>query len=324
MKTAVVAVPHNDCEKSLQSMLEAVGYQVFRPGDGLLRAYNRFNRQPLLHRLPVHNTVNGIDLFVIIKHFYNYPLRKRFPTLNGKVLWFDINGGIPGSTLSKDQYKALPLRTPCPYLGANKHYQDSKCSGPRYVTYIPMVDRGRFECLRHKPEQSPVCLVHNVKHWGYGSLVQPLRNKVRFYGSHGSPAGLLPSTKVPQTLRKALCYVHVKGRDCPGYSLYQALLAACPVIVLDRFIERTGYSDLYEPGVTCLAVKDPWKLPPEKRFPKIVAGVEKAIEALKDPEYNQTIGLAGRQRLKELMWNPREDAETFKHFLEENYGPGTT
>jgi hypothetical protein len=330
-KLAILHVPHEQCEKSIEEMLTSAGYSVFGIGRDVSHLLNTHMKPVVASRLIKKAELHHFEqcnLFVTVKH-YNLPsIAERYTHLNGKVLWFDINGGNPGQFISQEPRKTYPLQVPVPYLSANKRYAEGsphEVSGPRYVCYIPLTKRYEFleAAHRRRPTQSPVCLVHNVKHWGYGWLVSPLMrfHGVRFYGGFGSPTGLIDTTRVPEVLETALCLVHAKSHDCPGCALYESLLTGCPVIITDLFLKQTLYNDLYEDDVTCLVVKDDATLSFPDRTNYLMDQLTESIERLKDPKENARIGAAGRRRIVQLMWQSEreQDVASFTKFMEDNF-----
>lgn len=330
-KLAILHVPHEQCEKSIQEMLSSVGYLVLGIGPELSRLVNRYMKPVVASRLvdkAVPADMVSCDLFVTVKH-YNLPnIYRNYRQLKKKVLWFDINGGVPGEVITRELQKSYPLKVPIPYVSANKRYVDGseyKVSGPRYICYIPLHNRKELLKAAHQRvvTEPPVCLVHNPSNWGYGWLVEPLRvqHGVRFYGSHGAPDGLLEPRQTKNKLTSALCMVHAKGRDCPGCALYESLLVGCPVIITDLFLRRTLYTDLYVDGETCLVVKDDPSMCIDDRRNHLMKQLASCLERLKDPQENKRIGSNGRRRIVQLMWSSdrKQDVDSFASFMEQNF-----
>ena len=330
-KLAIVHVPHEQCEASIAEMLNSVGYHVFGIGRDVSHLLNVYMKPVVASRLPIKAELSHFrkcNLFVTVKH-YNIPwLEENHNHLKGKLLWFDINGGIPGITIPQEPRKGYPLEVPVPYISANKHYADDssyQVSGPRYICYIPLPNRQEFLIAAHKRSLSdpPVCLVHNPKHWGYGWLVDQLISKhgVRFFGGFGASNGLLKPKEISGVLTTALCMVHAKSRDCPGCALYESLLTGCPVIITDLFLERTWYTDLYIDGETCLVVKDNPELPIPERTKFLMDQITVCINRLKDPTENARIGSNGRRRIVQLMWQSdrADDVSSFRDFMRRSF-----
>lgn len=328
---AILHVPHEQCEASMAEMLKSISYDVYGLGRDISHLLNRHMVPISASRLPLKAEIphfHKCSLFVTVKH-YNLPgLYENYDHLNGKILWMDINGGIPGVHIPKDPRKSYPFEVPVPYVSANKHYADNspyKVSGPRYICYIPLARREEFLRAAHHRTLTapPVCLVNNPKTWGYGWMVKPLKDQynTRFFGSHGAADGLVKPSQISSILTTALCMVHMKGRDCPGIALYESLLTGCPVIITDLFLRRTLYTDLYEHEHTCLVAKDDPELPIPERTNYVMKQVSEYIDRLKDPKENARIGSNGRKRLNQLMWRSDRDENvaSFKEFMERHF-----
>jgi hypothetical protein len=326
MKTAVIDVPHMEGERSCKVMLEAAGYTVYGIGPELI---------PLLSYMPIRSSsriepkadqtiFNACDLFVTVKHFAVGPTLKHFPRLNGKLLWFGINAGKPGIPIVSAPYKMNPLRVPVPYVGAIKWYADgSPCavSGPRYFAYLPLAEKDDYHFRGQADYTSPICLIHAMRRWGgYGWLTDAAIDLgIQFYGN-GCPCGVLSTEDVRKRLSTAVCYTHLKSHDCPGYSLYEAMLIGCPVVLPSQFLEMTNYYDLYDHGETCLVVDDPIRDKSQERLDILRAGILEAIAKLRDPSENQRIGRNGRERLLDLMWDSQRDGPEFTLFMQKHFG----
>lgn len=186
----------------------------------------------------------------------------------------------------------------------------------RFDEYFSRHDRPEFEFA------PPVCLIHNVQGWGYGDLLEPMRNLgVKVFGA-GSPDGLMGHKVIPPVLSNSLAMVHLKSSDAPGYSIYESLAAGCPIICTRRLIWRCKMQALLIPGETCLVFDRETHdgLTPED-VASCTAEVAGHLERLRDPAENQRIGMAGRQRLKEIMWseNRPSDVESLRAFMDKHY-----
>jgi len=114
--------------------------------------------------------------------------------------------------------------------------------------------------------------------------------------------------------------VHLKSSDAPGYSLYETLAAGCPAVVTRRLIWRNHMQDLFEPGVTCLVFdRETHDGLTEDDVQDCTREVKEHLERLQDPTENQRIGLAGHNRLKEIMWDKSKDSEHLSNFMEKMY-----
>jgi len=323
MKIAVIHVPHTQCEVSLKYMLESVGYRVLRPPREVVPMLDKITRQTVPPVLPQASLsqFRNCSLFATIKWFHIESLLKAMPYLKKRILWFDINGGNPGEPKTgPNAYKAFPFEVPVPYLGSCKCYLREDTSGPRYVCYIPLVSPERYARPRATKLHPPICLVHSVKTWGHGPLSEIINSGgeiVRMYGGH-TKRGPIPPQHVPKYLNSALCYVHIKARDNPGFSLYETLASGCPAIITSHFLERTQYHELYEDGVTCLVAEDNKDPDGKARNEYLKATVLECIERLKSPTLNAQIGRAGQKRLAEVLWTKERDGASLHKFLTEN------
>jgi len=219
----------------------------------------------------------------------------------------------------------------------------SKCGG-RGVLSVEMPWRGKsFACwppfsriseynvLRRpgdgvnetwKKYANPVCLVHNLQGWGYGNLIERVRQLgVRCYGL-GSPDGLLQHGEARIRLESALALVHLKSSDAPGYALYEALASGCPIICPRRLIWRNRMEDLLVENETCLCFDREThdSLSPEEAV-TCSAEIEKHLKYLSSNRNNKKIGLAGRERLQEVMWSSKrdKDVESLRNFFKKNF-----
>lgn len=326
MKTAVIDVPHMEGERSCKLMLETAGYEVYSVGKEVcsLLSYMPVRSSSRIEQKAGRDVFNKCDLFVLIKHFAVQETIKRFPRLEDKILWFCINAGVPGVVTSHAPYKMNPLKVPVPFVGSVKWYEDEsslEVSGPRYPSYLPLADKNSYVLRNKTTYADPICLIHNAKGWGgYGWITDHLTQLgVKIHGK-GSPHGVLSTPQVKQHLSLSLCYVHLKSQDCPGYSLYEAMLTGCPVILPSQFLDLTNYHDLYEHGETCLVIEDPMGDKTPERASVLINGVREAVDRLQDPAENQRIGRNGRERLLQLMWNVERDGLGFNHFMKRNFG----
>ncbi len=170
---------------------------------------------------------------------------------------------------------------------------------------------------------SPICLVHNFAGWGYGAVLDVAREfGVRVHGLR-SPDGLLQHREVRVQLEKCLAYVHLKSSDAPGYALYEALAARCPVVCTRRLLWKNRMEDLLIPGETCYVFDRPTHDPicPEE-VAEIRAELGAALKALSSPQENRRIGENGRKKLAELAWSKDrpEDVASLREFFARNFG----
>lgn len=303
--------------------------------------------------------MSDIDLFVDIKAHRNGPLVwKEWPRLIHRTLWYRINGGRPEHVIKKDGTDCGDeVNLNCPILTPNLWYQNClRCNGsseepwsdnldcgPRicsvcrgsgknlraYAFWPPFVRFNEYFAKRDRAPggkwvEPPMCLIHNLVGWGYGKLVESVQALgVKCYGA-GSPDGLVPHDKIPEMLSKSLAMVHLKSSDAPGYALYEALAAACPLIVSKRLIWRNRMEELYEPGVTCLAFDREThdSLSDEDVF-QCKEQIRSHLDTLCNPRTNRDLGMAGMERLKSLMWgegaNRERDVASLREFMERNF-----
>ena len=175
----------------------------------------------------------------------------------------------------------------------------------------------------HRPRQpfhSPICLIHNLQGWGYGKLIEPMRALgVRMYG-RGSPDGLIQHAEMPRLLSTARCMVHLKSSDAPGYAIYEALAAACPIICTRRLIWRCQMQDLLIPNETCLVFdRETHDGLTDADVTDCTNEVREHLNRLRDDSENRRIGNNGRKRLVELMWRADRDDESLRKFMARNF-----
>jgi len=193
---------------------------------------------------------------------------------------------------------------------------------PPFVRFGDYYDKHqRIGFITPRTTASPICLIHNVNGWGYRDLVDPMRGLgVRVYGN-GSPDGLINHSTIPQELSSALAMVHLKSSDAPGYAIYECLASACPLICTRRLIWRCRMEGLLVPGETCLVFDRETHegLTPED-VTSCTAEVAGHLAKLKNQDYNRQIGLAGYNRLREVMWREDRDADGLRKFMRRNFG----
>lgn len=317
MKTAIVNIADTGALESTVHMLEAVGYECSRPDPELIRILRNADLEgvysvqelseswgypePIVSRLAKPADMDKADLFVDLKAHVNYPrIVKQWPSLANKVLWRCINGGDP--TKRKD---GLPwAEPPCPVLTDNQWYEGYLRAYTHFPPYQRLYSRYRAIYVTGPP----ICLVHNVLRWGYGDIVEPLqRLGVKFYGGN-CPDGLLQYLVAMNQLSSSISMVHVKVGDSVGFATLEAMASACPILVSRFYIAETKLHKLFSHGATCITFDRP----------TAVEEVKSALHVLADPDYNTKLGLAGKNRLLEIMWNKDKpaDLQSFKGFME--------
>lgn len=355
MKTAILQMADAGPVESTAVMLHAVGYRVYLPNDHLRAALRDAGCDTVLSPRDLTRgmgydpidfpevgpeAMETCDLFCDIKAHRSYSkIVARWPRLAGRILWTRINGGRPEHVVNASGDHGDEVNPPCPVLTPNQWYSCNhedpdntgscvKCQSTEmrfsgvpgaYTCWPPFVrfdEYGRVEPV----SDTPVCLIHGMGGWGYGALVEPLRALgVRMYGA-GSPDGLVRHQAVPPMLAKALCMVHLKSSDAPGYSLLEALASACPVVCTRRLIWRCRMQELLVPGETCLVFdRETHDGLTDDDVRECTREVGEHLERLRDPAENRRIGENGRNRLREVMWRVDRDGPGLVEFMERNF-----
>lgn len=340
MKYAILQVADTGPLESLVTMFRAIGIECFLPSNDLKRRIRKEGCDTVLdvdtlvkswgYDNPLYLPEAGFKeftspefLYVDVKAHRNGPrLWNRFSGLKDRTLWYRINGGYPERV--KDCGDEVD--PPCPVLTPNLWYRENgpwknkaySCYPPFYRIrdYYPI--HGRKSLYTYTP---PVCLVHNLSGWGYGALMGRFREElgVRCYGV-SSPDGLLLHKDVPGVLGDTLAMVHLKSSDAPGYALYEALAAGCPIVCTRRLIWRNHMEELFTPGETCLVFDRPTHDPlTERDVEECFSEASSHLQSLKDPITNLKIGMGGLKRLEEVMWNPQRDSESLHQFITKHF-----
>jgi hypothetical protein len=357
VKKAILNVADQGPLESLVIMLRAVGYSCFLPSARLRDQLRQLGCDTVLDidhlvntmgyerpfSLPETGGISKGDLLVDVKAHRNAPkIWKRWDDLD--ILWYRINGGQPEHVINARGDFGDEINPPCPVLTPNQWYRcDCEegvvinksrpetcpwCKGKAYTCWPPFARfgdyTGRYDGKGYGGHYTgPVCLIHNIQGWGYRELFDGLRGLgVKLYGA-GSPDGLIDHKSVPSLLSSAVALVHPKSQDAPGYALYEAMAAGCPVICTGRLIWRCKMQDLLVPNETCLTFDNREThdgLTPEQ-VEKDIADIRWYLETLADPVLNHKIGQAGRRRLREIMWSPerKEDVNSLQEFMERHF-----
>lgn len=352
MKTAIIQCADTGPLESLVMMLHSVGYQCYIPSEGIKTELRKIGCDCVLdisglvenwgysqpQALPIAPIamMQNTDLYVDVKAHRSYDkVVTRWPNLKNKVLWYRINGGEPEHVIKPSgEDCGDEVCPPCPILTPNLWYgvwckhgamvpNCYCCQNKAYAMWPPfakfsdyMAKHGRLNSHWDKP----VCLIHNLAGWGYQTLIQRVTENlgVRCYG-RGSPDGLIPHSEVAKTLSTAICSVHLKSSDAPGYSLYESLAAACPLVVSRRLIWRNRMDELFIPGETCLVFDQPTHAGlTEEDAAECEREIADALQRLSDPITNKKIGMAGRDRLLDLMWN-ETDIPSLAEFMQRTF-----
>ncbi len=286
-------------------------------------------------------------VFMDVKAHRNvYLIHKQWP--QAKVIWHRVNGSMPENVPGKGEEinPPVPVLTPnlwyrgcedCNWTGHNPKIYDTvnvpemplgtgifrcDCRQRFYAYWPPFM---RFEDYYDKLERpssstpkDPICLINGVLGWGYGAMVESARALgVKCYGLR-SPDGLVNHAHIPEMLARSLAMVHLKSNDAPGYALYEALAAACPIVLPWQLINRCKMHDLFIPGETCLTFdenSDDWRSSAD--VPVCTKLLKDALERLRDPLENQRIGMNGHNKLLEVMWSNKNkvDVNSLTEFM---------
>lgn len=275
-------------------------------------------------------------LYVDVKAHRNGPkLWRHHPQLEKRTLWYRINGGYPEHVINSRGDHGNEVDPPCPVLTPNQWYSTigpwhskSYAFWPyfngfeRYYQTNKRVDEYPDFGRTHKYDD-PICLIHNFSGWGYGALADNMRDLgVRIYGL-GSPNGLLDHSKIPALMARTKAMVHLKSNDAPGYALYEALAARCPVICSRRLIWRCKMQDLLIPDKTCLVFdRETHEGLSIEDVRKCTIEINDHLIDLERVEYNREIGKAGADRLLSIMWDVKnpEHFNSFYKFMYRMFG----
>lgn len=319
---------------SIALMLRSVGFDVFILSDVAIHALqSRGYKGGVEHEYlksmgysPANIPQVGVealddcDLFVDLREQYIDSFLKVCPRLEGKVLQFLINGG-------RDDYDSCGFKYPVATANMWVGGEAFKCYPP-FDNVHGLKPRSRLSSY-----EPPIGLLHNAYNWGMKYLINPLIDKtgVRLYGSYGSPAGMLPNKDIGPVLATALCFIHPKSNDCPGYALYEAFASGVPIVCTELLPDRMKFHDLYEDDVTCLMwgrrgrnyneedaptgiIRDWFEATQKDLLEQIVA----CVEILSDPVENERIGMGGYERWRKLTeWTPHKK-DAFAEFLSRN------
>lgn len=339
MKTAILQVADSGPLESLVVMLRAAGYQCYLPTPVLRGELMGLGCDTVLDPRGLQENwgydapfplptacvrdMATADLYVDVKAHRNGPrVWTRWPRLRERTLWYRINGSRPEPGDESDP--------PCPVLTPNQWYATpGPWSDRSYACWPPFVrfDEYHPRLNRRAPDKTgiayddPTCLINNLAGWGYAALIEPLQALgVKMHGV-GSPDGLIPHKEVPYRLSTAVAMVHLKSNDAPGYALYESLAAGCPVICTERLIWRCKMQDLLHPGENCLVFDRETR---DELAPVDVATctreVDEALQWITIPAYNRRMGLAGRDRLREIMWREDRDGPGFREWMGRMFG----
>lgn len=338
---AILQVADTGPLESLVVMLRAVGVECYLPNIALKDMLRRLGCDTVLgpddlvrgmgYDVPIKLPYAGpdmmetCDLYIDVKAHRNGPkVWARWPRLKNRTMWYRINGGYPEHVIRADgEDCGDEVHLNCPIITPNQWYKRlnweapdksvhlAPWSGKSYVMWPPFRQWADYYDThgRHgfsEPFGPPVCLIHNAAGWGYGALFENMRAMGLKIHGRGSPNGLIQHGSVPFILSRALAMVHLKSNDCPGYALYEAMAAGCPLVVSRRLIWRMSMYDLLIPGETCLVFdRETHDALDEQDVRECTQDISGNLKQLMDPTFNRQIGMAGRERLQELMWTDR-------------------
>ena len=364
-KLAVIQCADTGPLESLVLMLRALGYKCLRVGhelsSQLIKAgcdtvmTSEYLRDSMGYELP--KVIDGVatpkdaekcDLFVDVKAHRNLPfILNRFPSLEGKVLWYRINGGQPEHVVNARGDHGNEVDPPCPVVTPNQWYAGAakcgqchkvdldadmwcQCGGQftdAYHAYafwpkFARADEFNMEDRTVGNFSHPVCLIHNAAGWGYQNLIEGVRKMGVEVLGRGSPDGLVHHSRAMDLLTSASCMVHLKSNDAPGYSLYEAIHSGCPIILPRRLIWRCRMEELFVENVTCLCfdreTHDP--IESQSEIDNCLDEIRTHLTTLSPPEKNVEVASNAFSKLKELEWNEERDLTGFKRFIERHYG----
>lgn len=333
-----------DLVLSPEGLAESMGYEHPCYGGNDIRETGKFWEKEM----------RSADLFVDLKaHRCYHKVVAAHPHLTNRVLWYRINGGKPEHVKNERGDFGDEVRPPCPVLTPNQWYsfcnlcsgegcspasqrQDPKfrcddgkppfayCIYPPFVKFEEYNEPRVFErgSGRRGGYDTPICLIHNAPGWGYQSLIEPVRQLgVKVFGA-GSPDGLIKHFLVKVRLTTALAMVHLKSNDAPGYALYEAMAAACPIILPRRLIWRCRMGDLFKPGVNCLVFdRETHDALSDEEVRICAREIGDHLRQLGDKAENKRIGEAGRESLRKIMWSRDrpEDVSSLQAFFLRNF-----
>lgn len=336
-KLALLQVADTGPLESLVVMLQTAGYECLTPSNALHRKLqdigcdtvisikhlvDNWGYSPpiLLPRANIRD-MQKIDLFVDVKAYRNGPkLEKVWPHLERRILWYRINGGEPEVTPHGDEINfPYPILTPNQWYGTPGPWQDQQYTfWPWFYRWEEFSPKDIDE-LQWPKTEAPICLTHNIRGWGYQRLIEPCRSLgVKFHGVN-SPDGLIQNRNLPQVLQRAQALVHLKSSDAPGYSLYEAIAARCPLIVPNLLIKRNLMGKLLIPNQTCLTFGDYSIGLTDALVEKFSTEISEHLRHLQqNPRLGKVLTENLAEQLQREMWSPYNprDINSFSQFIQ--------
>lgn len=344
MKLAILQMADTPQIESSAVMLRTAGYEVKVCSDDVRTALVRAGCDTVLGvkqmiscgydeldpsvKEATLSEMDTCDLFVEIKVRNVHKIWKRWPRLECKTVWWRVNGARPEHVIKPDGKGGMEdcgneMDPPCPVISADLWYgiPEYNQHNRNYVFWPPYPRQADYDPSRRDGRttyDSPFCLCHGIYGWGFKHVIPAcIERGVRIFGVN-APEGILHHSKVADLTASGLCMVHIKGVDCPGWALYEAMLSGCPVVLPRLCIERMRGHELFEDGITCLA----FGLPGDEHgrgdidFDLCMREIDDHTVRLRDPSENRRIGLAGRERLLGLMWSVERNGDDFKSYME--------
>ncbi len=343
MKLAILQMSDTPQVESSAVMLRAAGYEVMVCGPSVRDELRRIGCGTVVSveqaiqwgcdaldpsiRQATLTDMERADLFCEIKVNNIAKVQERWPRLVERTAFWRVNGARPEHVIrtrdGKREDCGNEMDPGVPTITNNFWY--SRPEGvPRpndnYTFWPPYPRALDFNPMNRTGTGDPFCLCHAVGSWGFGCIVPQCEAMgVKVYGVR-SPAGSVQHSEVPRIVASGLCMVHLKGSDCPGWALYEALLGGCPVIIAKWLIARGLYYDLYRNGETCFTfgVECDETGRGDAKYDQCVEEIRTLLHYLKQPvnaDHVRGVGIAGRKRLLELMWDAERDGQAFRDYL---------